>query len=499
MVFPGRDWQQVKPENQNVDSVKLKQAVSYLEKKSGRDGKISDKVWISKVGQASRGTAGPLTVHKKNPRYFTDAGGRAVYLTGSHTWDSLVDMGLDDPPKPFNFPAYLKWMEEYNHNFIRMWTWEPVTWKVDIKNIRQDALLYSTPQPWARTGPGLAMDGKPRFDLKKYNREYFDRLRSRVEAADKRGIYVSIMLFEGWAMQFSPWDWEGHPFYAKNNINNIDGDVNKDGKGLEVYTLKNKKVTALQEAYVRKVIDTVNNLNNVLYEISNENHSPSTEWQYHMIRFIKNYEKTKPKQHPVGMTFQQRGGNNETLFKSPADWISPNPDGGYRNNPPIADGRKVVLTDTDHLWGIGGNSDWVWKSFLRGHNPIFMDPYRGIVLGKKFNTEWEPIRRSMGHTLWFARRMNLAEMTPRPSLASSRYCLAHPGCEYLVYLPQGGKVTVDLKQARGKLSYEWFDSNQGIILKRGTTNSGRKIDFNAPFKGPAVLYIFSKGKTQSKS
>ena len=32
-------------------------------------------------------------------------------------------------------------------------------------------------------------------------------------------------------------------------------------------------VTALQEAYIRKVIDTVNDLDNVLYEISNESNS----------------------------------------------------------------------------------------------------------------------------------------------------------------------------------------------------------------------------------
>ncbi len=29
---------------------------------------------------------------------------------------------------------------------------------------------------------------------------------------------------------------------------------------------------------------------NVLYEIGNETHPSSTEWQYHMIRFIHEYE-----------------------------------------------------------------------------------------------------------------------------------------------------------------------------------------------------------------
>ncbi len=35
--------------------------------------------------------AGPLRVHPDNPRYFTDDSGRAVYLTGAHTWLDLQD------------------------------------------------------------------------------------------------------------------------------------------------------------------------------------------------------------------------------------------------------------------------------------------------------------------------------------------------------------------------------------------------------------------------
>ena len=40
------------------------------------------------------------------------------------------------------------------------------------------------------------MDGKPKFDLTKFDPAYFERLRSRVEAAGQRGIYTSVMLFE---------------------------------------------------------------------------------------------------------------------------------------------------------------------------------------------------------------------------------------------------------------------------------------------------------------
>ena len=34
-----------------------------------------------------------------------------------------------------------------------------------------------------------------------FNQEYFDRLRSRVIAAGECGIYVSVMLFQGWSIE----------------------------------------------------------------------------------------------------------------------------------------------------------------------------------------------------------------------------------------------------------------------------------------------------------
>jgi len=442
---------------------------------------------------AGRGPAkGPLRVLPANPRYFTDGSGRAVYLTGAHTWPNLVDIGPSDPPPRFDFPKHLEWLESLGHNFIRLWTWELTSW--NTQGNREDKLHTAAPLPFARTGPGNALDGKPRFDLRTFDPAYLDRLRIRVASAGECGIYVSIMLFEGWGLQFSPGAWERHPFHPKNNVNGIDGDADRDGKGVEVHTLALPAVTAIQEAYVRKVIDTVNDLDNVLYEISNENHPPSTKWQYHMIDLIHAYEKTKPKRHPVGMTFQYRGGSNKTLFESPADWISPNPDGGYRDDPPPNDGQKVILNDTDHLWGIGGNQAWVWKSFLRGQNPLFMDPYDGVVLGTRFDPKWDPVRRSLGHTLRFADRMDLASMVPRNDLSSSRYCLANPGREYLIYLPEGGEASADLSAAKGMLAIEWFDPTRGAASPAGEVDGGARRTLKAPFAGDAVLYLKAKAR-----
>ena len=457
---------------------------------------------------ASKRFSGPLQVHPRNPRYFADSNGKAIYLTGSHTWSNVQEY---ESNKPFDYEAYLNWLQQYNHNFTRLWFWECGTQAEWMHGWRKEKLLVH-PLAYERTGPRKAFDSKPKFDLTKFNPEYFDRLRERVMLAKERGIWVSVMLFQGWELEkkgryANPWN--GHPYNKKNNINGIDGDPNGKENGYQIQTLEIPAITRLQETYVRKIIDTVNDLDNVMYEISNESDDTSTQWHYHMINYIHEYEKTKPKQHPVGMTFQysrDNMGTNKNLFESPADWISPNREakGGYSYcyNPPPADGRKVILNDTDHLWGMAGDSVWVWKSFLRVLNPIFMDPYdtgfmdpcdSGLIDVGKIDPDWESARIAMGQTLTFAERINLSEMTPHPEFAHTGYCLANPGVEYLIYRPpyMTRRIQVDLSAAKGNLSVEWFNPDVGVSVEAKPVIGGSKQVFVAPFDDAAVLYIKS--------
>jgi hypothetical protein len=110
------------------------------------------------------------------------------------------------------------------------------------------------------------------------------------------------------------------------------------------------------------------------------------------------------------------------------------------------------------------------------------------------DTQWASLRDNMGYTLSYANRINLAKMTPRPDLCSTGYCLANPvanGAEYLVYLPSGGTVTVNLSAAVGTLSIEWFNPDTGMSANGGTTTGGANHSFTAPFSGDAVLYIYT--------
>ncbi|HLJ93085.1 MAG TPA: putative collagen-binding domain-containing protein, partial [Gemmataceae bacterium] len=332
-----------------------------------------------------------------------------------------------------------------------------------------------------------AKDGKAKFDLHQFDPEYFARLRQRVEAAGRKGIYVSVMLFEGWAAQFTD-AWDYHPFNGPNNVNAIDA----DDKGVGYFTLPStpmgKQVLALQEAYVKKVIDSVNDLDNVLYEICNESGGFSTEWQYHLIRLVKQYELQKSKQHPVGMTFQYKGGTNAMLFESPADWISPNPGNGnesYRDNPPSAYRGKVIVSDTDHFWGhTGGDALWVWKSFCRGLNVLFMEELT------RSPTWQDSAREGMGQVRRYAEKMNLAATVPADALSQTKYCLAERGKEYLVFQSGSqGEFTLNLSDAPGSFSVEWFSIRKGTPVSAKAIEGGAVRTFTTPFGGPAVLYL----------
>ena len=53
---------------------------------------------------------GPLRVITINPRYFTDGSGKAILLTGSHTWGNLQDYAYAALPSPARWISMLTWL-----------------------------------------------------------------------------------------------------------------------------------------------------------------------------------------------------------------------------------------------------------------------------------------------------------------------------------------------------------------------------------------------------
>jgi hypothetical protein len=476
---------------------------------------------------------GPLVVSATNPRYFATpaaagAPEKLIYLTGSHVNNNLHD-GLGpgrecpDNPEPFDFDAYLGVLSERGHNFIRLWRWEQFRGHLAPADVH----FCMTPQPWSRIGPGSAKDGKPKFDLSVFDQTYFDRLRERIIAGGHAGCYVSVMLFEGFSLHLTavPDNIEGHPFHAANNVNDIGITPIVDYQVLPIAS----RVEAFQLAYIRKVIDTVHDLPNVLFEVANESSGQaadsvvfedgssidtpigdSTRWQYWVINTVKAYERDMGyNPHPIGMTYlfpvADLSKSNDPLWDSPAEWISPGFDdtsgeGRWSIDPPPNDGSKVVLLDTDHFSPFSSSAVWVWKAFLRGHNPILYD--LGILGGgmppdpSEGNPSFdslEPARHAMGDARGFAERISLATMQPSPEVSETRFALADPGNEYLILQPseRGDAFAVTLVQGQYAVEWQSLRSRQTVPGTTLTVGDADPISLSLPsdVAAPAVVYL----------
>jgi hypothetical protein len=173
------------------------------------------------------------------------------------------------------------------------------------------------------------------------------------------------------------------------------------------------------------------------------------------------------------------------------------------------------VNDSDHSYfGIWNDPpqkarNYLWENFLNGNQVLFMDPYlvyyprqnRNLCedprhgIGSQPDRRWEEVRNNLGSILQYARRLNLANVSPRADLCSTSFCLAQTptrGAEYLAYAPTGGSFILDLSaMAKSRsLNVEWFDPGSGKTVSQDPIAAGSPSQrFTAPFAGDALLYL----------
>jgi uncharacterized protein DUF6298 len=346
------------------------------------------------------------------------------------------------------------------------------------------------PWPWLRPGPGVATDGNPKFDLTQFNQAYFDRLRARVQQLQQNNIYAIVELFDGNQLTSARCSTDGYAYTGANNINGVDDGYTSGAAGVASVTMTaNNAITNFQDAYVKKVIDTLNDLPNVIWEIAEEQPGASmTWWAPHMMGLVRAYEgggsfegttyTAKAFQHPVGIgSLNYFDRNDTTLYSSIATWVAPTLGAtGFPENVSTNNQGKVAINDSDHSLGYSSfvNSDgsvqnqnlrgYLWENLTNGaEGVIFMDPYEVFWQGSPVrntclnplhqicngvDAKYDSFRSAMGTLQNFANsNLNLLRMTPQNSLASTGHCLADnsaTGAEYVVYAPSGGSFTVNL-------------------------------------------------------
>lgn len=245
-------------------------------------------------------------------------------------------------------------------------------------------------------------------------------------------------------------------FTGANNINGIDDGYVSGPKGTGSITMTGPDAaTRLQDAYVEKVIDTLNDVPNVLWIVSEEAPANSAWWNNHQISHIRAYESGKVHRHPIGYAALINSPDT-ILYNSDADWVAPmvriSPVSSFGAGNPAC---KININDSDHsyfgMWNQTPqqNRNFAWENFMTGNQVLFMDPYlvyyprenRNLcaapthIVCSAPDPRWDNFRRNLGYILRYSRRLDLARTTPRSDLSSTGMCLADTrsvGAEYLV-------------------------------------------------------------------
>jgi hypothetical protein len=436
----------------------------------------------TEIAKGHHGYTWSTTIQRSvaNPRYFRNDLQDGLMFSGSHTWWTV--QGPSSEGGAFSdskFDTYLNWSKGFSHNFLRVWS----------------NMSYHdyTPTVWN-------LDGSNKAIMDSFNQTYFDLLRARVLRAIDQGFYCSVLLF-GSAVRFLT-DWDDVFWNPDRNTSSALAAAFSTTDYTTFFTT-NAAALDVQKALVAKTIDTLNDIDNIVWEVMNEAPTPtSADWQDTIMAYIRAYEAGKAKQHLIMMS---GGGsindNNASLLASDADIISPDSytPYGFTEGGDITYVAKSVINDTDHIGGYSDPDDadvyrkWIWRAFCRGTNPIFMDSYDRDIDPYNDGTimaVFDPVRATMGYIQKYAQLLDLKNTVPSSSFSSSGYALVNSGNAYLIYIPTSGGFTFTLPA--GNWEYEWFNPNTGAVTATAKIAGGSKSYSTPGGYTDGVLFIWKR-------
>lgn len=417
--------------------------------------------FIAATGHGERA----ISLYPSNPHYFADPEGKPLLLTGVYVWDIFC-------MPTFDYKAFFHRLKENSLNFARVWLiwgWEEENWLC----------------PYQRTGPGVAKDGRPKFDLDKLYSPFFAHLKSVLDAARKEGVYLQLVIFDAWCLKNSEGHWDRHCFNGANNVNGIDADKDGDGKGLEFCSLGDEKIIAYQKQLIDALLKICAPYENIFFEVANENYYDKG-WEEEMGKYIKEKEKGQRIKHlvmPLDMPNHDGAGIKVWDIRA----LKKGFEKAYQNF------AQPLIMDTD---GIGEPADDVirrafWTAFVSGGHFDFLDSALSPQTGGGATS---PVRsrlyRQMGYIAELAKGVAFWRMKPLDEVVrkGTAFVLGEQGRSYVVYLPFGGRVQLKL-DIPGYCRYRWFDPREGVFSQEGMFNGAREHYFTPPSEGDWTLLI----------
>jgi len=447
--------------------------------------------------------AGRLEICPQHPYYFRDGDHHVILIGVSDR--SLFTIWQNE--KGFSWQKYLGELADHHLNYVRQ---DVFSWGKLLAPVHYPAQFSNPAWLFARTGPGMAIDGKPKFNLTKFNQSYFEeRLKPFLREAVTRGIYVELTLFEG----FHSREFDESLYAEANNINRLSlqpRDVTSDA------ALNNLNLMAIQHAYVDKVLAETSKFGNVIYEIANE--TGGKQWVEHLIDYIRHHpthpcrlvsagEQTSAFDPLTGandIVVKHRGGAG--LYATDADV--------YNHHLALLRFRvgKPVIHNEYFLFANRSTDDanfprkMMWADFTAGGHSNFFDfafwrgTGRTVNDGQPSRSPPQEILSGGQYLLKFLteNKIEFWAMSPHDELAVVKgknkpciFTLARPDEEYVCYVLGDGPVTIELRHLQGSFMARWYDPKCGRFLDsaRRIKGEGRYLFQSPSFKQDIVLYV----------
>ncbi len=198
----------------------------------------------------------PFSLHPDNPRYFLFRGKPTVLITSAEHYGLLLNKSMD-------YGSYLGELAGRGLNHSRVFSG---SYREDSSafNITENTLAPQDQDylaPWARATEATA-DGAPKWDLTRWDENYFSRLHEIAAEASRHEIVLELTLF---CPMYNKEMWAINPMNARNNVN---GFGNCDS--LEVYTGKQAELLEIQIQLAQKLVKELVEFDNIYFEICNE-------------------------------------------------------------------------------------------------------------------------------------------------------------------------------------------------------------------------------------
>lgn len=472
------------------------------------------------VAQAAGET---IEVLSSNPVWFKYKGS-AFYLSGTQNLRPQTDYAFGDVGKYVpsilladgTLDQYIAAMKQRNWTAYRLWVYHSLGKPNTIPPV-------AYPLPWLRSTTPGAIDGGSKFDLSKFDGEYFDRVEQFVQKCYQNDIVVIIMLWDVYAFSADVFDpsssyLNGTPWVGQNNINGVDiSDPNDSIGWTKMFGYPSQTILDLQNAYVEHTIDVLNSYPNIIWELSNELASDGSPWHTNLRDHIRAYELTKPLQHIILGSEGGRGADFAWITRTPDEtmamgdcfapgygWRNTYVGGNMRNDPPLVTdyATKPAIADGDHFEA--GEYPPVnttpWDVACRGYHYVMYEPW-GLYYEAEGGVTWQTYYNDAAHDLarknmaavagyLNGRFSNLANAYPSETLCSTTFCLAEAGQDYLIYAPTSGSFTVNGLVNGATYEYEWFNISTGQLTSSGNqfVAAGTSRSLTPPY-APAGCYI----------